>query len=491
MQIMRSLFLLILFISLTSSLRSQTGDCIRDFDFLVQKIKADYPGYNEKVTSKTRQDLLNLEQELRNKIQKYPDSCRKYLSVYASWFRDNHLRIRRLNPLSVSNSNDKSAPKMYSANLDSIIFSGSDPAEGIWHSFRGDIVIIKSKTNNELIGVADSFRHYKKNQVVFSLSKLADNEYNMISYPYYNSFKPENGKASLRLEGKVLELHDDTQFVRKTNSSVSDDALLYSYFPEYPNGRNIFPLAFKLSDSTFYLRITSFEDDEAEVAVRKHWSEITSIPNLIIDIRGNGGGQDNFYQILADLIYTNPYESKGVEWYATRNNIEMFETALKNGTLKNGEEGIRWTNALLNEMKKNVGGFVIQPMMAHDETVERDTVFPLPKRVGIIIDDGVASSAEQFLLDAKESSKVLLFGNCNTAGVLDYSNAVRENLPSHKYELIFPMTRSRRLPDHPIDNIGISPDVYIPYPATLQLFDRLDQWVYYVKDYLELISKRE
>lgn len=487
---MKNLFLLIIFIALTSSLQSQTDQCVKDFDFLVQKIKVDYPGFNEKVTSKTRQDLLKLEQELRDKIQRYPDSCGKYLSIYASWFKDNHLRIRRLNSSSISNNNEKSIPKVYSGNLDSIIFSGSDPVEGFWHSFGGDIAIIKSKTNNEFIGVAVSFRNYKKNQVAFSLSKLADNEYNMISYPYYNPSKIKNGKASLRLEDKVIELHDDTRFVRKTNSPILDEALLNSYFPEFPNGSNIFPLAIKLSDSTFYLRITSFEDDEAEVAVKKHWSEITSIPNLIIDIRGNGGGQDNFYQILADLIYTNPYESKGVEWYATENNIKMYENDIKDGRIKNGEEGIRWVNALLNEMKKNIGGFVIHPMMGQDETVKRDTVFLYPKKVGIIINDGNASSAEQFLLDAKESTKVLLFGNCNTAGVLDYSNAISEKLPSIKYELTFPMTRSRRLPDNPIDNIGISPDVYIPYPTTYQLFDRLDQWVYFVKEYLELSDKK-
>jgi hypothetical protein len=490
---MRNLFFLIIFIALTSNLRSQTSDCVKDFDFLVHKIKVDYPGYSDKVTSKSKQSLIQLEQELRNKIQLYPDSCGKYLYVYTSWFKDNHLRIRRLYSKSVSNDNNASIPKVYSGNLDSIMLlkSNSDSVEGLWHSFGGDLAIIKSPTNNDFLGVSISYKNYKKNQIVFSLRKLDDNEFTMTSYPYYNNFKPLKGNASLRLGAKVLELHNDTRFVRKTNSAISDDALLYSYFPEFPNGSNIFPLTTKLSDSTFYLRITSFEDDEADLSTRKHWSEITSMPNLIIDIRGNGGGQDNFYQILADLVYTNPYESKGVEWYATENNIKMYENAIKNGELRNGEEGIRWTNALVSEMKKSKGGFVIHPMMGQDETVKKDTIFPYPKRVGIIIDEGDASSSEQFLLDAKESSKVLLFGNCNTAGVLDYSNAISENLPSDKYELIFPMTRSRRLPDHPIDNTGISPDVYVPYPATHQLFDRLDQWVYFVKDYLELMSKEK
>jgi len=52
------------------------------------------------------------------------------------------------------------------------------------------------------------------------------------------------------------------------------------------------------------------------------------------------------------------------------------------------------------------------------------------------------------------------------------------------------MSRSRRLPDNPIDNIGIPPDIYIPYLASKQLFDRLDQWVYFVKNYLETMDKK-
>ena len=490
---MRNLFFLLFFIGLTTHIKSQTSDCIKDFDFLIQKIKSDYPGYTDKVTAETKQDLFQLEKELRNKIQQYPDSCGKYLYAYTSWFKDNHLRVRRLYSSAVSNNKASPETKFFVGNLDSVMMinENNNTIEGVWHSFRGDIVIVKSLTNDEFNGISISYENYQKNQIIFSLTRLKDDEFAMTSYPYYNNFKPLKGKASLRLGNKVIELHDDTRLVRKTNSLTSDDALLYSYFPEFPNGTNTYPHAVKLSDSTFYLRIPSFYNEDAEVLTKKHWAEITSTPNLIIDIRNNGGGQDNYYQILSDLIYTQPYQSKGVEWYATENNIKMYEDALKNGDIRNGEEGIRWTNSLLSEMKKNVGGFVIHPMMGGDQTIKNDTIFPYPKRVGIIINEGNASSAEQFLLSAKQSSKVILFGNSNTAGVLDYSNAISENLPSNKFELDFPMSRSLRLPDHPIDNIGMSPDVYVPYPSTAQLFDRLDQWVYFVKFYLELMNNKK
>jgi hypothetical protein len=469
---------------------AQSCDCKKCFDYLVNKIKVDYPGYNDKVTEKTKSQLLQLEQDLRMKIKQYPDSCGTYLSTYTSWFKDNHLRIRRVWRNRSEESDSKGNEKYFVGNIDSTLqlTENRDSVVGLWHSFWGDIAIVKSADSESYLGVSISYDRYEKNQIVFSMKQILENEFAVTSYPYYYNFEPEEGEASFRLNKQVLELHDNTRFVKKTNSPIADDAFLYSYFPEFPNGANVYPIALALTDSTFYLRVPSFYDSTAIEFTLKHWDEITSRPNLIIDIRNNGGGQDNYFSTLTDLIYNRPYESKGVEWYASKNNIALFEDALKNGEISNGEEGIEWTNALLEVMRKNVGGFVIHPLMGSDKTIVNDTIYPMPRRIGIIINEGNASSAEQFILEAKNSSKTILFGNCNTAGVLDYSNAVSETLPGGEFELVYPMTRSRRLPEQPIDNVGIAPDVYIPYSSSMQLFDRLDQWVYFVKAYLELMS---
>jgi hypothetical protein len=470
---------------------AQSNDCLTDFDYLVHKVRADYPGYYDKVTPETSPKLQLLEAELRSKIIMYPDSCGKYLRRYTDWFMDNHLRVKRVwaaENKTGSNKNERRYLVINEERLKALRAMKFTP-EGIWTSYRGDIAIIKDTNPESYTGVSLSYNQYEKNQIVFILMGFQDGAYDMVFYPAYNGYNPVKGKASMNLNDRVIELHNDTRLVRKTNSSTFDDAFWYSYLPEFPNGTNTYPLSLRLSDSTFYIRIPSFMDDGGEKKVKQYWSDITSMPNLIIDIRNNPGGQDTYYQLLANLLYTHPYKSKGVEWYATEDNIKMFEEALKDGEIKNGEEGIRWTNALLDEMKKHKGHFVIHPMMGDDETVKNDTIYKYPKRVGIIINEGNASSAEQFLLSAKQSSKAILFGNCNTAGVLDYSNAVSENFPSNRYQLTFPMTRSKRLPDNPIDNIGIPPDIYIPYPASDQLFDRLDEWVYFVKEYLESMDK--
>jgi len=365
-------------------------------------------------------------------------------------------------------------------NLDSLQKT-SKAIEGIWIGYRGSFAV--KKELHKYIAISIDLRGYEKNQIIFEAIGKKNNEFDLTTYRNNRGFKPRQEEASLLLNNSVLEIHNDTRFVRKTANKKADMAFLLSYIPIHPNGLNTYSVALSLNDSTFYLRVPGFSTNTANDLVEKHWNEITTRPNLIVDIRNNGGGQDNYYKRLAELIYTNPYESKGVEWYSTKGIIEDWEDAIKKVHIKKGGE--EWANVLLKKIKEKVGGFVIHPFHEGDTKIERDTVYSYPKNVGIIINSGNASSAEQFLLTAKNSSKVILFGNENTAGVLDYSNITPKELPSGKYKLWLPATRSRRLPDHPIDNIGIAPDIHIPLEPTLQLFDRLDDWVYFVKNYLE------
>lgn len=69
-------------------------------------------------------------------------------------------------------------------------------------------------------------------------------------------------------------------------------------------------------------------------------------------------------------------------------------------------------------------------------------------------------------------------------GVLDYSNSILVPMPTKNLQLRYPMTRSNRLPDFPVDNIGIAPDVLITLPDNLDIKDQVDEWVIFVKEYL-------
>ncbi|MCX6280375.1 MAG: S41 family peptidase [Bacteroidetes bacterium] len=487
---------------------SQKSSCMTDFDFVVSKVKSNYPGYNDKVKGDKVQELTRLEQDLRRRIELHPDSCGVYLDEYCQFFRDHHLKVRRKPGPDREwvQSDTSSYGKNIAVDINELFSrtSGSTTIEGLWVSGWGEMAVVKDPGTDNYLGVSVSTVRWKPGQVMFEFCPNEQAGINKESHPPSNdtvfnvrvhtTWKGARvGKtvASLHVNRRILEIHDDKFLVRKTSTPRNDQAFMRSYVPLYPNGGNVYFTYGILSDSTFFIRPNSFDGfkDRIEKTITDHWKDIMSRPNLVIDLRANGGGQDDEWQMLFRLIYTSPFLSKGVEWYACEDNINMYEEDLKKGTLRNGDEGIRWTKTLLAEMKKNPGGFVIHPMMGKDDTVKEDTVYKYPRRVGIIINEGNGSSAEQFLLAAKTSSKVTLFGDTHTAGVLDYSNSVPVDLPSGKYYMRYPMTRSRRLPDHPIDNIGIAPDVFIPYPPNYQLFDKTDIWIEYVKDWLEAGGK--
>jgi len=487
---------------------SQKSSCMADFDFVVSKVKSNYPGYYDKVKGDKVQELARLEQDLRRRITLHPDSCGKYLDKYCQFFRDHHLKVRR-NPgpdREWVQSDTSSYGKNIAVDTNELfaLTSGSATIEGLWVSFWGEMAVIKDPSTGNYLGISVSVVHWKPGQVMFSFSPAkqdglkpgshppsGDTVFNVIEYTTWKGARDSKTLASLHVSRHILEIHDQMFLVRKSARPRSDTAMMRSYIPLYPNSGNIFFTYGILSDSTFFIRANSFDGfkDKIEKTIKDHWKDIMCRPNLVIDIRGNGGGQDDEWQMLFRLIYTSPFLSKGVEWYACEDNIKGYEDDIKNGTLRGGEEGLKWTQSLLDEMKKNPGGFVVHPMMGKDDTVKEDTVYKYPRRVGIIISEGNGSSAEEFLLAAKRSGKVTLFGDQNTAGVLDYSNSVPVDLPSGKYYMRYPMSRSRRLPDNPIDNIGIAPDVLIPYPPNYQLFDKLDIWVDYVKDWLEAGGK--
>ena len=246
--------------------------------------------------------------------------------------------------------------------------------------------------------------------------------------------------------------------------------------------RNIYFAFERVDEDAVMLRIPSFAWERKEMIedlIDNNMEEITSSAILIIDLRGNGGGSDYCFEKLLPFIYTQPYVAKGVEWWASEGNIEYFETALKNGEIKEGME--EETRVLTDSLRKYHNQFV---MIDKEDTIMMNKSYDVPYKVGVIVDDFCGSSCEQFVLAAKQSEKTTVFGT-NTLGVLDYSNVVSEELTIPGLSLQYPMTRSSRLPSTKIDNVGIAPDVEIELPVNLNLRSEVDEWVRFTYDYLK------
>jgi hypothetical protein len=223
------------------------------------------------------------------------------------------------------------------------------------------------------------------------------------------------------------------------------------------------PAIYFPDDSTTLLRLPDFALRQAAVIdslVAHYHAWIVARPFLIVDVRRNGGGWTGSYASVSRLLYTRPILVHGWDTWSSEGNI----TAMRDGLSYEGipDEVAEAIRAVLPKMESNPGAFVA---LEENRELRRDTIFPLPRAVAIVIDRGCASSCELFVLEAAQSSKVTILGRENTHGALDYGHIRTVYLPSRARALRVPIARSHRLSEASLDLMGIAPQVRIASDA--------------------------
>lgn len=259
----------------------------------------------------------------------------------------------------------------------------------------------------------------------------------------------------------ALADHDKYRITRK--EYVSTTKGIREYNPQ--------TIAQKVDNETFLIRFPSGEGNPSLEWVNESIDAYkeSRCKYLILDIRGNGGGQDTYYQPYIKLLYDRESLSKGVELRNSKDNIIYLKTQL---------ERLPWLQEIISKAENSNEEFI---PLVEDYIIRYDTISVLPIKAAIIIDSNVASSAEQMILDIKGcSSRTMIYGKGNTLGCLDYSNCRRADMRGCGITTYVPMTRSSRLPNNGIDDIGIAPDVRISLPLPKILTNNIDAWVIWV-----------
>ncbi len=437
-----------------------------DVEFLAQKIKTVYGGFEDKVTSCNFENLIN---KLKS------DSTTEIflsLSKLTNFFKDQHLVLYQQKAASKEDTiqckkNVEFINEYFQKKQDKM-----DNREGYWIGQLNDyaMVLLKDSTNPKQLNayIMESrgrimqgyhFMSLKSEESGSFITDYSDPFYGfrIISSSTFNSdqllFTKAYGywnKVANYSEG-ILEKTKEFSFTPSLEILDPDNIVLT--MPDF-SARNV-----KLIDSL----------------ISRNASILETTKNLIIDIRENAGGTIKSYFSLLPYVYTKPIVSCDGYTRCSQELIDDKLRILKKYIENNDTARIKTKQHELNKIIENKNHFLFNK---GDTLIKNSVIKSNPKNIGIIANRNSLSAAELMILNFKQSAKIKFFGE-STGGAVDYLDAIRIDMPSGKYYLNIAVAK-RSAPEK-YDLNGIPPDIVIP---------RSEQnWVQFVKKYYATFAK--
>ena len=463
---------------------AQDCSCEAQFRWLKKTFEENDAGFSYAVSRKGAEAYASHTEQMERKVQTITDldTCVQAMSDWLKFFLFVHMWVgakrdaaqpKEENPAEVRKrfAGWETYPidmKAFGIRMKKMTVPGF---EGIWST--GPYTMAVEKRGEEYVGVvldADSV-YWMPGQVKMKIMTAPDGAFNMTYYMRDHSAQTFN---DVKLIGNNL-LQAGFIILQRKEPEYKSNPDIHNYYRLMDASG---PFLERLSEQTLLLRIPSFQHawkKAIDSVLTANHDLIIHTQNLIIDLRNNGGGSDASYEHIIPYLYTNPIRSIGVELLSTPLNNKRMEDFMADPDWS--EEEKKWARESLGKLKQHPGEFV--NLDTSGVIIERyDTVYAFPENVAILVHENNGSTTEQFLLAARQSRKVKLFGT-TTAGVLDISNMYTVTSPCGNIQLGYALSRSLRIPDMAIDDKGILPDYFIDKSVPSY------QWISYVQGILE------
>lgn len=456
-----------------STSTTTTTTILQDFDFLTAHIARNYAGYAAKVNDLTRPALEHHTQSIRAKLEAAkPEQHAALFQQYLQFFHDHHLGLQATPGTAPTASPSEPSPpapdtvEKIATPFTSESFIKSYEAsksphtlEGLWQlgPARYVVAVAPSSTSPNALDasiVSSTVANWNPADIKLRIHLPAEGSDVILVDLWTSDRKRRDSAVRLRPNNNAFELAGIPGVWTRLHPIPQS--------PNEPERATPSPELFlsKLSTKTLWLRVPDFQPQNQPALaalLESNKRDLESTPNLIIDARDNPGGQPIYEPLLA-LAYTRPIYTPGIETYATPDNIAAYQRYADDPNMP--EESRNEINALIACLKSAQGGYVPDPPKGFTCTTFPE-VLENPRRIAVLIDNAYGF-AEQFIMDIRQSRKVTLIGTSNSAGIIDYVNPLPVPLPSGRFTLHCPISRSLRLPDEPYDNAGIPPDIRIP-----------------------------
>ena len=454
----------------------RTCNCLENLDTLIKKTELNYVGYPDKVTKKSQSQYKQLIKKLRaNAIKRSdPQKCFSILKEYVGFFYDKHFDLE----YSVTDT----AAFEYSSLTESgfvktFANKKREAIEGLWISPDSSVKMAVYKvdaTTYKAVIVQSSDNKLRTGLVYYTLTKDKDG----YTFNRYDWLTPD---FPVRQHGGLLHIWNFEIWGKVyPDAMTSDERSELLTWRHYNFGLN----CKKLDDNNVLLTIGSFNhDDKVKEIIQKNDSLIRSTKNLIVDLRGNGGGNTGWVYLLP-YFYTQPIQQGDTYLRLSPENIQANLPGIK-WMAENPSTDPAWKKSYTpeylaayrkayEEIPHSKNTFYTLPTM----TLYADSILKTPQKIALIFDDLGGSSTEFFFYISKQSSKIVRYGE-HTLGMMDYMGISQQTkLPFDDYYLLIPDRKSPWTDAAPTNKTGFIPESdlsHLPH----------HQWIEYIKADLE------
>lgn len=440
-----------------------TCTCSTEFDALTRMIEEEYVGYHLQRLAGDDDEYVALRDRLRERAMTVGEGeCLDMLRELAAWFGDEHLFVLHApsadsaEAARLAASHDRIdvgelAVRAYlAAHADRL-----DPIEGIWYDRGERFAVLRDPAGRRgflAITLESNAASWIPGMVKAEFRHDGD-EYDGILYGADHTARRPL-EVALRRNGALLHMPPVT-WGREYPVVSREQTWLDPVDPRAPTFH-------RLAAGAVLVTIPSHDPQRAGGAlaelVRAHEAELLAATTLVIDVRGNEGGSSYttrplapFYaseQLRPPLVFDGGPSALLASPHAI---AEAEENVRRNPNLPQSILDV------VEQMKAHPGTLVRLPAFPEYRT---EHVHPTPRNVAILIDGGVVSAGEAFVMEAGRSERVTLFGQ-NTGGVIDYQNVrMRRLCPDGDLLVGMPeYVGGHVLAGHPINGTGLAPHV--------------------------------
>ncbi len=447
--------------------QEKESNCGKTFTELTYKLEANYVGLalQEKAGSDSLYKSRKHSFSIRAK-ETEPIKCTSLLSDFLSYFNDGHLSVFE-RPVYTEKELDTFKQKNLEGGLsisevDSLMINGKpNELSGKWTDGDSQFYIVNRDSISEAYIIKRSGIEGKIAERKAFFKKTSDG----YSVTYYSkSHTPYFMKGGVYKKNTLLSFGPFLWAKTQPDSKI-DSSTINSENPRSPT-------ILSLDSATTLVSIPSFLNDHNSFKqfITENKELLENSTNLIIDIRGNRGGNAIYFPLI-ELFATRDAVANHGWVLSSEDNLQYFKTL----------KGWGWSkmySPLIRRMRSNKGEIVDGPKyQPRSYTIPGNSI----EKVAILTDEGAISAGESFILHSKAASdKIITFGS-PTGGVIDYTsiNSIKL-IESGRQNIYFSYptgTLNKSILSEGYNTTGIIPDI----PIQHNISDPVDYIMNYLK----------